>query len=118
MNSIHTTVCDRHYGEWVFDDEKRGLINEPFVLGTSEAIDYVVGPAKKIKITHSANQFPHASHYLERLEPEDGGYWYQLVNAGTNEPEEIDENWLCPATKAFYDEHPRFIWIAIKNLNK
>ena len=32
----------RHAGTWVFTDEKRGLVNEPFVLGVPEIFDSVL----------------------------------------------------------------------------
>ena len=120
MNSIHCTICENEYGTWVFDDPDKGLYSEPFVMGSSEAINHVIGVAnaEKVKIIHSKQKFPNASHYLVKMFEEDGGYWYELIDAKTDESENIPLNWLCPATKKFYGAHPQKIWMAASIITK
>ena len=39
MNSIFTIAPYRFEGTWVFDDERVGLVREPFVAGLAPALD-------------------------------------------------------------------------------
>ena len=41
-NSIQVISPYWYNGFWVFDDERRGLVQEPFVSGVPDMIDYLV----------------------------------------------------------------------------
>ena len=42
MNSINVIAPYKYEGLWVFDDEKVGLVQEPFVGGADTMIDAIV----------------------------------------------------------------------------
>ena len=113
MNSLFVIHAKKLLDTWVFDDAQRELIEEPFVLGTSEAIDFVLdGDADECKITHAKDPFPGYTHVITRGEEEYNGYWYDLFDK-EDEWCQLDNFWLCPATKAFYGKHPEFIYVKI-----
>ena len=97
-------------GTWVFDDERFGLVREPFVLGMSEMIDQVVrraglGPEaeKGFRLIFSAPPFPGQQAEVRRLGADCGGYWYELAEGSM-------KGWLCPATLHFFPGHPPCIY--------
>ncbi len=102
---------------WVFDDQRTGLKEEAFVLGTSEMISRVVeakaiqNAAQGFALTFSAEPFDHdvelawmsASQAFEAgatTLPIEGN-WYRGVVCGK---EMI--GWLCPALFLFFAEAP------------
>jgi hypothetical protein len=42
MNAINVIYPYKHDGLWVFDDERAGLIQEPFVAGADRIIEQMV----------------------------------------------------------------------------
>jgi hypothetical protein len=42
MNAINVIAPYKHHGQWVFDDPRVGLSQEPFVAGADTWIDHVV----------------------------------------------------------------------------
>jgi hypothetical protein len=42
MNAINVIAPYKHHGQWVFDDPRVGLSQEPFVAGADTWIDRVV----------------------------------------------------------------------------
>lgn len=97
-------------GLWVFDDEKTGLIQEPFIQGADTIIDALI-EREEIRdanngftIVFSPNEFPGFSAALEHRRPEAGGAWYYC-------PEVDIEGWLCPALYKYFKEPPERIWI-------
>lgn len=42
MNAINIISPYKHHGQWVFDDPRVGLVQEPFVAGADTWIDHVV----------------------------------------------------------------------------
>lgn len=93
---------------WVFDDEDTGLVAEPFVLGSSEVIDLIVGEeTNKFTLTFSKEILPGFDAKLVKQE-ELGEGWYNL------EDSELI-NWLCPATLFYFEDYPDNIYIKISN---
>ena len=95
---------------WCFNDEKRELIDEPFVLGSSEMIDSCILSdnlnGEKFTVLFSDKLFPTSNHSLSRLNEECGGFWYRLDDGEMT-------GWLCPATTLFFDNHPPEIHLKI-----
>lgn len=62
MNAINVIHPYKHQGVWVFDDERVGLVREPFVAGADVVIDRMVGdldhPESGFTLLFSANPFP------------------------------------------------------------
>lgn len=98
----------KHAGTWVFDDEARGLKQEPFVAGIPEMIDQLVedipNAEEGFRLIFSAREFPGYTHKLEWVRKDSTGNWYYS-------PEFDAEGWLCPALFAFYDEAPKTLYV-------
>ena len=93
----------RHAGTWVFDDDRLGLVQEPFVSGIPEMIDKLVADIPEadqgFRLTFSARPFPGHEIKLVRRRQENDGTWYYC--------EQYDmEGWLCPALFKYYDKAP------------
>ena len=98
---------------WVFDDERTGLKEEAFVLGTSEMISRVV---EQKKIPNAAKGFllsfsdqPFDGHDVERRwvrSQVGGGDWYEGDVLG-----EYMENWLCPALLLYFEKPPKRLYV-------
>jgi hypothetical protein len=101
----------RHAGTWVFTDEKRDLVNEPFVLGVPEIFDSVI-EEQDLKGNHlyrvifSDQNFPLAHAEVEKISEEGGGAWYKH--------KKTPPGWLCPATLKFFKEFPERIFFKIE----
>jgi len=96
-------------GLWVFDDERTGLVQEPFISGADELIDRMV-TAKGIKnasdgfrLMFSAGEFPGHDLKLDWVREGDGGNWYRAEALGM-------EGWLCPALFKYFDEAPKHLF--------
>lgn len=96
------------YGTWVFDDERAGLVKEPFIAGIPEMINRLVqnipNAKKGFKMFFSASPFPGHQAELEWVREESGGNWYREVG-------KTDEGWLCPALFKYFAEAPNSIYI-------
>jgi len=113
MNSLFVIKPYKHLGMWVFDDEARGLLQEPFVGGADTLIDRAV-----VGITHaergfvlvfSAGQFPGAALTLDWVRPEMGGSVYHC--------RELDaEGWLCPALLKYFPVPPSALFVRVAPL--
>ena len=86
---------------WVFNDERRNLVEEPFVAGVPEIITEIVADIPNAKagfrLTFSAGPFPGHKPVAIRGEPEPGSYWYHVEN--------------CPALFNFFPEAPEKLYV-------
>ena len=96
---------------WVFDDEKVGLTQEPFVSGADTMIDRVV---KNIPNAHrgfillfSTDQFPGAALRLSWRRPEGNGNWYYSEELGM-------EGCLCPALFKYFAGAPKELYVQVR----
>lgn len=96
------------HGTWVFDDEAKGLIKEPFVSGVPEMIDVLVqdipDARRGFRLIFSANPFPGYQKELIWVRDDLNGNWYR-----TEDPPM--EGWLCPALFEYFDEPPEKIYV-------
>lgn len=99
---------------WVFDDARTGLVQEPFVSGAPEMIDYLVRdiPSARsgFRLVFSAEPFAGHQHCIERVREDCGGNWYRLV-------EPPMEGWLCPALFRYFDEAPPQLYVRAEALS-
>lgn len=69
-------------GTWVFDDERTGLVREPFLAGVPEMIDVLVEDIPDAKdgfrLTFSANPFPDFDKKLVWLRGDMQGNYYKF----------------------------------------
>tara|TARA_R110001606_G_scaffold77404_1_gene178872 strand:+ start:354 stop:764 length:411 start_codon:yes stop_codon:yes gene_type:complete len=127
-NNTQITSLAPYYshGQWVFDNENFGLVEEAFVCGMSEIIDFVlessgIDPQSVdggFRLTFSGDPFPDAVHSLTWSEEGWGGNIYTLDRSDM-------VGWLCPALLHFFSEAPKKIYVAVglldsreKNLTK
>ena len=93
-NSILVIFPYKYEHTWVFDDERVGLLQEPFVSGIPEMIDIFVqdipNADKGFKLLFSQTPFPGYQAELVWVREEYGGNWYCWQ-------EKHLEGWLCPA---------------------
>ena len=113
-NSIQVISPYWWKGTWVFDDDRKGLVMEPFVVGVPVMIDHLVNDIANAKdgfrLTFSDRPFPGHTHLLEWMNEEEGGNWYRL-QGGT-----VLSGWLCPALKNYYMSIPRFLYVKAEGL--
>ena len=110
MNALFVIFPYKEHGVWVFDDERVGLVREPFVAGADAILDVltagVPGAEQGVKLVFSANPFPGytARFVLDRSEY--GGNWYRWPDKGM-------EGWLCPALFKYFDQAPAELFVSV-----
>lgn len=125
LQSSNSILVIRPYyqnGLWVFDDERTGLIAEPFVAGADDLLDFILtqkGIREEAKNGFNAvfakTEFRGADVKLKFKDFAQGGTVYLpenldgFVNAyGTNEV------WLCPALNLYFKDSPEEIFVMVK----
>ena len=112
MNTIISIHPYKYEGLWVFDDEKVGLVQEPFVSGADTIIEKMVSdiPNAELGFTllFSANPFPGYQAVFEWRRKEMGGNWYYSLDLDA-------EGWLCPALFKYFDSAPEKIYAQFKH---
>lgn len=102
-NSIMVIFPYRYEGTWVFDDDRVGLVKEPFVSGMPEMIDVFVQDIpvsdRGFRLLFSGQPFPGYQVALDWLRPEYGGNWYRWQAKAM-------DGWLCPALFKYFNEAP------------
>ena len=103
MNSLIAIYPYKYEGLWVFDDERVGLIQEPFVSGADEIIEYMTRTIPEahrgFRLMFSRSPFPGWMLELEWRREESGGNWYYSVTLDR-------EGWLCPALFRYFTAAP------------
>ncbi|MEM9155828.1 MAG: DUF6717 family protein [Cyanobacteria bacterium J06642_2] len=111
MNSITVIHPYKYENMWVFDDEKVGLLQEPFVAGADTIIDSMVrnipNAQSGFSLLFSTNPFPGYQFKFNWRREEYGGNWYYIAS--------IDrEGWLCPALLKYFDRAPPELYVQCK----
>jgi Family of unknown function (DUF6717) len=108
MNSIFTIAPYRFQGTWVFDDERVGLVREPFVAGADLILDLlsagIPDAVNGFRLVFSAKPFPGYQARFVRGRAEHEGHWYSW-------PEREMEGWLCPALFKYFSTAPPEIYV-------
>ena len=111
MNAINVIAPYKHHGQWVFDDPRVGLVQEPFVAGADSMIDRVVADipdaASGFVLIFSAAPFPAHQYRLDWQRADGGGNWYCSEQLGM-------EGWLCPALLRYFSEVPTELYVQVK----
>lgn len=98
-NQIFVIHPYRWHGQFVFDDEARGLDREPFVAGVPKMLELaaaqagIENPEDGFVLLFSDQPFPGANICLDWQRKEMGGNVYAWNGM---------EGWLCPALERFY----------------
>ena len=108
MNALIAIYPYKHIGLWVFDDDKVGLVQEPFDGSADQIIDLMTkaipGAEEGFRLLFSAGPFPgHMTVFEWRREEPGGGNWYYS-------PDLDMEGWLCPALFKYFDNAPEKIY--------
>lgn len=106
-NSIFTIFPYKEQGQWMFDDEQKGLYKEAFVAGADDLLDKLCEGAEKCTAMFSSSSFPdHQISMILQHSDEEGSDYYC---------EKFDHNlWLCPALFKYFPTAPRAIFLKIK----
>ena len=111
MNALRVIHPYKYEGIWVFDDEKAGLVQEPFVSGADTVIDRMVeamtGAEQGFTLIFSDNPFPGYQVEFEWRREEHGGNWYYASVLDM-------EGWLCPALFKYFDAAPSKLYAQFK----
>lgn len=101
----------KYEGTWVFDDEKVGLVREPFVSGADIIIDSMVenlpNAEEGFSLLFSSSPFPGYNAEFEWQRSEYGGHWYYSKDLNM-------EGWLCPALLKYFDKAPKKLYATFK----
>lgn len=112
-NAMMVIFPYRYESTWVFDDDRVGLLREPFVSGIPEMLDILVkdipNADRGFKLLFSANPFPGYQAELVWLREEYGGNWYRWES-------HHKEGWLCPALFKYFTATPPKIYCQAENL--
>jgi hypothetical protein len=111
MNSINVIKPYKYLTMWVFDDERVGLEQEPFVSGADEIIDLMVKDIPDADngfiLVFSDTPFPGHQVKFEWRREGSGGNWYYVA--------ELDkEGWLCPALFKYFEKAPQELYAQFK----
>lgn len=116
-NSIMVLRPYNYYGSWVFDDDRVGLVREPFVQGIPEILEDALARAgipleearEGFVLTFSGTPFPGEPEpgqvALKWTEAEAGGNWYV--------DQDGKRGWLCPALFKYFPVAPRMIYCKV-----
>jgi hypothetical protein len=112
MNTISVIYPYRDRDLWVFDDDRVGLVREPFVAGADTLLDRMAASIpdapQGVTVLFSAQPFPGCQHELVRKREEYGGHWYFSAEFGL-------EGWLCPALFHYFEVAPERLYIQVKS---
>jgi hypothetical protein len=111
-NAMMAIYPYKHEGLWVFDDDRAGLVREPFVFGVPEMIDALAGAIPNaetgFRLLFSANPFPGLQEELVWVRGEYDGNWYRWPKHGS-------EGWLCPALLKYFERAPEKIYVRFES---
>jgi len=107
VNTLIAIYPYKYQGLWVFDDEKVGLLQEPFISGADTIIDRMTenipDAANGFRLLFSATPFPGSNAVFQWRREDSGGNWY--YSEGLDQ-----EGWLCPALFKYFDSAPATIY--------
>ena len=100
---------------WVFDDEKVGLFQEPFVSGADDIIERMVteipNAVTGFSLLFSGDPFPGYQLKFDWRRTEYSGNWYYSADLDR-------EGWLCPALFKYFDAAPKEFYAQFKAKTK
>jgi hypothetical protein len=103
------------HGSWVFDDDRVGLVQEPFVSGVPEMIDDLVrdipDARQGFRLLFSAGPFPGFERKLQWVREEMGGNWYKADVPPM-------DGWLCPALFRYFEAAPAEMFVKAEALKR
>ncbi|MFN5183030.1 MAG: DUF6717 family protein [Bacteroidota bacterium] len=108
-------------GMWVFNDNRTGLIEEPFVAGADIFIEHLLKKQGKLNeakpgfiAIFSKIPFPGNQAVLSFKEFKDMGTIYTTNETNFKNAIGINELWLCPALNLYFKESPEKIYVEFR----
>ena len=100
---------------WVFDDDRVGLVQEPFVSGADRIMTELARDIPEarygFRLLFSPGPFPGYQKKLAWDREEMGGNWYKIDDPPI-------EGWLCPALFLYFDKAPAELYVKAEPLTK
>ncbi|MFM7234365.1 MAG: DUF6717 family protein [Flavobacteriales bacterium] len=111
-----------HQQSWVFDDEEKGLVKEPFVAGADDFIDYILSKMGKLTsgkkgftLLFSQMPFMGQQHVLSYQKKAFGGSLYTVLSDPEfRNHEDVNQMWLCPALFKYFRKAPKKLYVQLK----
>ena len=110
-------------GLWVFNDERTGLVEEPFVAGADLFIEFSLkqfgfyeNSKKGFLAVFSKIPFPGHQIELTFKEFKNTGTMYYTNFQNFRNHEDLNEIWLCPALNLYFVESPDKLFVQFKEL--
>lgn len=111
MNSINIIKPYKYLDMWVFDDEKLGLLQEPFISGADTLIDKATESIPNAEngfiLIFSKDYIPDTDICLEWRRADNAGNWYYSKEFNI-------EGWLCPALLKYFPNAPKNLYVKVK----
>lgn len=110
MNGINIIKPYRYLDMWVFDDELRGIVQEPFINGADSILDIwaknlsSISTVNSFLILFSEKPFPDYQYEISWIRKEFEGNWYKFAELNM-------DGWLCPALFKYFNKMPNEIFI-------
>ena len=109
-NALQIIFPYKDRGQWMFDDERAGLVREPFVYGMDTLLNIIAtrekikGLSKGVKLIFSHLPFPQSIELVWDRE-DVGGNWYVCPEINNH------QGWLCPALFKYFKKAPPRIYV-------
>ncbi len=107
-----------HFGLWVFDDKSTGLIQEAFVYGADDFIEYIIANKFKDKtgisclsLTFSVQAPEYPDYKLLRTGFMEQGTLYKVDNTNFLNYKNENSLWFCAAMNLYFPESPEVIYV-------
>jgi hypothetical protein len=104
-NSLMQLNLYKKNSTWAFDDDKKSIVAEPFVLGMSEIITHHIPNKNECEVIFSKEKFPNCKT-LTLLNEDSNGGWYI-------DEESSMKGWLCPVTRIYLEGIPKNIYYSV-----
>ena len=124
MNSSNSILIIRPFnknGMWVFNDERTGLVEEPFVAGADLFIEFLLqkrqfpeSAKSGFNAVFSAIPFPEHDAQLSFIEFRDMGSVYSTNQVEFSNRSKKNEIWLCPALNLYFKDSPQYLYLQFR----
>lgn len=106
-NALFTIFPYKKNNQWMFDDESRGILMEPFVAGADTLLEKLSGGRVEITAIFSTTEFKGWQVVLDKVDGDENGTDFHC-------PQYNHDLWLCPALWAYIQPSPEKIYVQIK----
>jgi len=109
-NSIFRIIARFGNGIWAFDDERFGIVEQPFVFGADLILEkmatQVEGIGDRLNLVFSSIPFPGSEFCLGFVREETEGFVYRWEEKNL-------QGWLSPSLRNYFPEPPPNIYLQL-----